>query len=109
VSPGAGARRGALLARLGPLVPAARHRFYVDEIYGRALVLPGKALAYFCAYTVDARGIDGIVNGVGRVVAATAEGLRRLQTGYVRNYGATFLLGVVIVVSVLALRLFPIG
>jgi hypothetical protein len=33
-----------------------------------------------------------------------AENLRRVQTGYVRNYAAAFLLGVVVVVSVLLFR-----
>jgi NADH-quinone oxidoreductase subunit L len=97
-------RRDALYIRLRPLVDAARHRFYVDEIYGRAFVLPGKAFAGFCANTLDAGVVDGLVNGVGRAVAGSAEGLRRLQTGYVRNYGVIFLLGVVVIFSILVLR-----
>jgi NADH-quinone oxidoreductase subunit L len=104
VAPTGDARRRVLYARLRPLVDAARSKFYVDELYGRAIVAPGKALANFCAQTVDARIIDGIVVGVGRLVAGSAEGLRRLQTGYVRNYGATFLLGVVVIFSILVAR-----
>jgi NADH-quinone oxidoreductase subunit L len=98
-------RRRSLVTRpISPLVHAARERFYVDEIYGRGLVLPGKALALFAASKIDAGIIDGLVNGTGRLIAGSAEGLRRLQTGYVRNYGATFLLGVVIVISILVVR-----
>ena len=96
--------RRRMLARLGPLVPAARNKFYVDEIYGRAIVLPGKRFAAYCADVFDAKLIDGVVNGTGKVVAGLAEGLRRVQTGYVRNYAVTFLLGAVIIFSVLLVR-----
>ncbi|CAN5538711.1 NADH-quinone oxidoreductase subunit L [soil metagenome] len=105
VAPSAGERRGTLVARLGALVSAARNKFYVDEIYGRGIVLPGKAFANFSAYTIDARIVDGAVKGTGTSIAGSAEGLRRLQTGYVRNYGATFLIGVVIIFSLLVLRI----
>jgi NADH-quinone oxidoreductase subunit L len=98
------ARRAAVYARGRPLIDAARNKFYVDELYARTVVFPGKALASFSAFVVDARVIDGLVMGVGRAVAWSAEGLRRVQTGYVRNYGATFLLGVVIIFSILLAR-----
>jgi NADH-quinone oxidoreductase subunit L len=104
LSPRGEARRATLYARLQPLVDAARNKFYVDELYGRTIVLPGKAIASFCAATVDVRLIDGFVNGVGAFIAGSAEGLRRLQTGYVRNYGATFLVGVAVIFSVLVVR-----
>jgi NADH-quinone oxidoreductase subunit L len=84
---------------------AAANKFYVDEIYGRAIVLPGKALANFSAYTLDARGIDGVVTGVGGVIAGISDRVRRVQTGYVRNYAATFLVGVVLLFSVVVVRL----
>jgi len=97
-------RRRALESQFGPLVRAARNKFYVDEIMGRTIVLPGKAFAEFCATIVDARIIDGAISGSGRVLAAFGEGFRRLQTGYVRSYAITFLLGVVIVMSILVAR-----
>jgi NADH-quinone oxidoreductase subunit L len=98
-------RRRLWVRRLGPLVPLATHKFYVDEFYGRAIVLPGKRFANYCAYVIDAKVIDGILTGAGRVIAGMAEGLRRVQTGYVRNYAAAFFLGVVVVLSVLLLRI----
>lgn len=103
--------RGAdLRARLVPgswldrLLSASRNKFWVDEAYGKTIVLPGKALANFSAYKVDARGIDGIVNGIGGLVAWFSDGLRRVQNGYVRSYGAVFLLGVVVLLSLLIFR-----
>ncbi|MGH2756966.1 MAG: NADH-quinone oxidoreductase subunit L [Actinomycetota bacterium] len=97
-------RRRALESQFGPLVRAARNKFYVDEIYGRTIVLPGKRFAETCATFIDARIIDGAFSGSGRVMAAMGEGFRRVQTGYVRTYAITFLLGVVIVMSVLVFR-----
>ncbi len=96
--------RRKLEARLGPLVHAARNKFYVDEIYDRTVVWPGKGLALLSANVVDRRIFDGAVNGTGGAVARFSEGLRRLQTGYVRNYAVLFLLGVVALFTVLVLR-----
>ncbi|MEA2460421.1 MAG: NADH-quinone oxidoreductase subunit [Actinomycetota bacterium] len=95
-------RRGSWLDRF---IEVARNKFYVDELYGRAFVLPGKDLANFAAYSIDARVIDGVVNGSGWFIGGSSEGLRRVQTGYVRNYAAIFLLGVVLVLSALAARI----
>ena len=96
--------RRKLEVRLGPLVHAARAKFYVDEIYDRTVVWPAKGLALLSADVVDRRLFDGVVNGTGGAVARLSEGLRRLQTGYVRNYAILFLLGVVTLLTVLVLR-----
>jgi NADH-quinone oxidoreductase subunit L len=103
VSRSGSVRRGVLVERFGPLVSAARNKFYVDEIYGRGIVLPGKAVATF-ATQFDARFFDRLVTGSGRVVAGFSEGFRRVQSGYVRSYAVAFLVGVVAILSVLAVR-----
>ena len=47
----------------------------------------------------DAKVVDGAVDGTGRGIRATAQRLRRSESGYVRNYalgigvGAVLLLG----------------
>ena len=86
------------------LVTAARDKFYVDEFYGRVVVAPAKRLATFSADVFDKRVIDGVVNGLGVVVARSASGLRRVQSGYVRNYGLVYLIGVILVFSLLIMR-----
>ena len=48
---------------------------------------------------LDTRVIDRSVNGVADIVRGLAEGLRRLQTGSVRVYAASLLLGVVFVLG----------
>ncbi|MGH2788605.1 MAG: NADH-quinone oxidoreductase subunit L [Actinomycetota bacterium] len=102
--PGAEERRAHVQRPIAPLVAGARNKFYVDVVYGRALVLPGKAFAAFCADFFDRKVIDGAVNGSAWLVGWLSQGLRRVQTGYVRNYAAVFLLGVVVVFSLLILR-----
>ena len=70
----------------------------VDDIYGRVLVAPGKRAADATAFGFDVPIIDGAVNGVARLVRDFGAWVRPLQTGYVRNYGALFLGGAVVVV-----------
>ena len=84
---------------VGRSVGLARNKFWVDEVYGDLIVMPGKHLAYFSAYSLDAKGFDGIVNGSGRLVAFFSDSFRRVQTGFVRTYGLVFLLGVVAVLA----------
>ena len=70
-------------------------KYYVDELYDRVFVRPLFALSRWCAEAVDARVIDGVVNGVAAVIARAAAGLRRYQTGFVMNYALSMLVGVV--------------
>jgi NADH-quinone oxidoreductase subunit L len=77
---------------------------FVDEAYGRGIVLPGKAAASFTATTVDVKVIDGAVNGMGRFVARLASVGRRFQTGFVRTYALAFLFGAVALLVVVAVR-----
>jgi NADH-quinone oxidoreductase subunit L len=97
-------RRRIAKRRLWWLIRPARDKFYVDRAYGALIVMPGKRFAQFCASVLDRNVVDALVNGTGRMVAGLSEGLRKVQTGYVRNYAATFFLGVVIIFSVLVLR-----
>jgi NADH-quinone oxidoreductase subunit L len=94
----------ALRARLSGSKRALQRGFYVDDLYGNALVLPGKAGSAFLAYVFDRRVVDGAVNGLGRVFGGLAGAGRRVQTGFVRSYALAFLLGVVGVLWYLAVR-----
>jgi NADH-quinone oxidoreductase subunit L len=78
--------------------------WYVDWLYDRAIVRPLLALSEFLARLFDTRVVDGAVNGIGRTVAAWAQSLRRLQTGYVVNYALTMLAGAVVIVAFLLVR-----
>jgi len=60
---------------------------------------PGRAAAAFSAFTFDKKVVDGAVNGLATLVRGGGDQLRKVQTGYVRNYalgvagGAVLLLG----------------
>ncbi len=78
--------------------------WYVDQLYDLVLVRPLYALSTFLARVFDLGVVDGIVNAIGRAVAAWAAAGRRLQTGYVVNYALTMLLGAIVVVGYLLAR-----
>ena len=80
------------------------NKYYVDEIYDALIVMPIYRLCQWCALTFDLGVIDGAVNGVGRAVVTWAQGLRRLQTGFVMNYALTMLVGAVAIVAYLLSR-----
>jgi NADH-quinone oxidoreductase subunit L len=63
-----------------------RRAWYVDSLYQAIIARPGEAIANFSAWVVDRKVVDGAVNGVALAVRESGSQLRRLQTGYVRNY-----------------------
>ena len=90
------------LPRVEPTV--LQHAWYVDDAYDKAIAQPGRALAAFSADVVDAKVIDGAVNGVGAVVRLGGGGLRRIQTGFVRNYALAISVGAVGVLAYMLAR-----
>jgi len=78
--------------------------YYVDDLYGKTIVLPGKKAAEQMAFTADAKGIDGAVNGVGALVQKVSELAKPLQTGFVRSYGVGILAGAVGVILFVLIR-----
>ncbi|MEO7837305.1 MAG: proton-conducting transporter membrane subunit, partial [Acidimicrobiales bacterium] len=83
--------------------PVLQRAWGIDALYSTLIEKPGYALSSFASRVVDAQVIDGAVNGVASLVRAVGGQLRKVQTGYVRNYalgvafGATVLLGLVVV------------
>jgi NADH-quinone oxidoreductase subunit L len=72
---------------------AIEHKFYIDEIYDAVFVKPYTALGKFLNNIVDTKGIDGIVNGVGRGVNYGSRQLRLLQSGQVGSYLLLMVIG----------------
>ena len=84
----------------GPLHTLLLNKYYIDELYDAVFVKSIHALSRGVLWkVVDAEVIDGAVNGAGAVVETGATWLRRLQTGSVRVYAASILLGVVLVLG----------
>jgi NADH-quinone oxidoreductase subunit L len=76
------------------------NKYYVDEIYEAAVVQPILIASEQGLWKiVDVRVIDGAVNGVAETVSAGSELLRKIQSGSVRAYAASLLLGVVMILG----------
>jgi len=86
---------------LGPLFTGMEHKWWVDELYAAAIVRPFNGLSTFLAQPVDLGVIDGVSKGLASGVTWTAAKLRRLQTGFVRNYAFMVLVGVLVIMSYL--------
>jgi len=80
------------------------NKYYVDEAYTEGVVKPLRSLGGFLADVVEEGGIDRAVNGLAWLVGQAGEGLRRLQTGLVRNYALAMFAGVVAVVLYFVIR-----
>jgi NADH-quinone oxidoreductase subunit L len=86
------------------LTRAARKDLYQDVVNDGVLVVPGQVLTRSLVYG-DRALVDGAVSGLAKGAVASGDLARRPQTGYVRSYASTMLLGLVaLVVVVLALQ-----
>jgi NADH-quinone oxidoreductase subunit L len=80
------------------------HGWYIDEGVAVAVSGPLTRAANDVAFGIDEELVDGTVNEVGRFAAATGRQLRRLQTGYVRNYALGIGIGAAAILFFVALR-----
>jgi NADH-quinone oxidoreductase subunit L len=72
--------------------------WYYDEAVSRFMGGPGRKAFEGVAW-YDTNIVDGAVNGVGRLVRGTAQRIRTVQSGNVRNYAAGIGIGVVLVLA----------
>ncbi len=76
-----------------------RRAWYVDSGLAALVGGPGRAVATWFADVFDKRIVDGAVNGLAVLVRNGGSQLRRLQTGYVRNYALGLAAGVVLLLG----------
>lgn len=118
---------------LGPLFAVLENKYWVDELYRAIVVEPYLVLSRFLAEAVDGRFwhdwfhdvlivggyrglarflavpfdlgvIDGLANALAGWTLALAANLRRIQTGFVRNYALSVFFGVIVILGYLILR-----
>jgi NADH-quinone oxidoreductase subunit L len=118
---------------LGPVFKVWENKYRVDEFYQAAILDPYrkiaevtadlidwkiwhdwfhdtiiagtfKFIAKVMAVQIDLGIIDGIANGLAKGTQFLSNNLRRLQTGYVRNYALSVFVGVVIILSYLIFK-----
>ena len=98
------ARAGSIRKSLSGLHKAVYNKYWVDEFYGATIVRPVVNGSIFLWKIADVLIIDGIANGLARLVGDMSETFRRMQAGYLRGYLTVFLIGVVLVIGFLVVR-----
>jgi NADH-quinone oxidoreductase subunit L len=78
--------------------------WWIDWAYDTFIARPSTALANFSAFVFDNEVVDGVVNGTALLVRDSGARLRRVQTGYVRNYALAIATGAALVLAYLASR-----
>jgi NADH-quinone oxidoreductase subunit L len=92
--PGGAEEDAALAARFPAVYRTLANKYYVDELYDRAIVRPLARLSEFFWKWIDGFLVDGTVNGSASL-ADLLGGFGALSTtGNVRNYALYFFLGV---------------
>jgi NADH-quinone oxidoreductase subunit L len=87
-----------LAPRGSVLTHAARADLYGDAFNESVLMRPGQWLTRLSVY-FDSRGVDGLVNGLAATIGGSSGRLRRLQSGFVRSYALSMLIGAVLLVA----------
>ena len=80
------------------------HGWYIDEGIAATVSGPLSRMASAFSFVIDARLVDGLVNGVARGAAASGRQLRRIQTGYLRNYALGIGVGAAALLFYVSLR-----
>ena len=85
-----------------PITVAARKDLYGDAFNESVLMRPGQWLARLSVF-FDNRGVDGLVNTLAATVGGTSGRMRKVQTGFVRSYALSMLVGAVLLIGALLL------
>ncbi|HVF23207.1 MAG TPA: NADH-quinone oxidoreductase subunit L [Pyrinomonadaceae bacterium] len=109
---GLGIGLGWVLFRRRPLLELPRvleNKYYVDEVYDRALIRPIEAVSREGLWKIfDVGVIDGLLHAIGDAVTEAGRLARYLQAGFVRGYAAIILLGALILIGLFAYLGFPL-
>ena len=73
-----------------------QNKWYVDELYQGIVVKPLRSLSVFFNNVIEKKGIDGIVNGVGKAVNYGSRQLRLIQSGQVGLYVLLMVIGMLV-------------
>ncbi|KAA5533403.1 NADH-quinone oxidoreductase subunit L [Taibaiella lutea] len=76
------------------------NKWYIDELYDTVIVTPLNNLSKGLDKYAERNGIDGAVNGIGRLVNWGSSRMRLLQSGQVGTYIFAMVVGVVILFAI---------
>jgi NADH-quinone oxidoreductase subunit L len=92
---------------MGGLYTAAKHKFYIDELWlGFTKSVLFNLIAKPAAW-VDRNVVDGLVAAIGSGMEWISYRIKRLQSGKVQQYGLFFLFGIILIVSVYVIKMVP--
>ena len=80
------------------------HKYYIDELGIALIINPLISLGQLATSGIERGVLDTGSRGIARAFGGASNGLRRLQTGYMRNYALAILLGVVLIVLYYVVR-----
>jgi len=92
-----------LRARLGsafaPVHRLLANAYYVDTIYHWIVEVPVLTFASDVAKYIDPEGVGGFTAGIAHATSGIGEAMRGWETGYLRRYGLTMVIGMVLVLA----------
>jgi NADH-quinone oxidoreductase subunit L len=71
-------------------------KWYLDELYNEAIVLPLNRFAGFLKNVIEKQVIDGAVNGTGKLLQYSARKVRLIQNGQVGYYILFMVIGIIL-------------
>ena len=80
------------------------HVWHWDDFYDATIGRPLTDAAQFSDDVIEPKVIDGAVTGLAVSVRRSAEGLRKVQSGFVRHYALATVLGVAVIIVFLVAR-----
>ncbi len=94
---------GKYIKKENPIYKLVWSKYYIDYIY-KDLIAEKFMMTLMTFWDVfDIYVIDGVVNGISRVIVGTGGVIRKVQTGVVQNYAFVMVLGIALVLLVLRL------
>ncbi len=92
-----GQRQPVFAATPGVLARVVQHGYYLEDLFRLVLVAPTVILGDMLRGIAEDTLFEGGGRGIAGSVSAASRGLRRLQTGYVRNYALAILVGAALI------------
>lgn len=84
---------------MGPVYKLLENKYYLDALYIGGFAAMARGIGKFFWKVGDVAIIDtGIVNGAAKVVGAVSKVTRKMQTGYLNNYAAIMVFGLLVLV-----------
>jgi multicomponent Na+:H+ antiporter subunit D len=92
-------RKGARVFMWIAKKPLAAYEDYLSNIYNRWFSRFVLKFSDFLGYVFDVKFIDGLVNGIAGFFMNSARAIRVIQSGLVRNYAFSMLLGGIVIIG----------